>query len=285
MALYTIIANKVAEADQECPILLEPIDETDCIRIIGNSVRASPQNIIEMRAQGIKCDKPMINHIKQFSVSGLSGWIKQNPINPLTRRKFTTGEINRIQFRFDHKDIMPVKMSESLLVKYYCDTFNNNFINSDDVVALLRCHLKPEMLPNFFNINREEAIKLLIENKDIGWILRPSSYNGDEYYYDDDKKIYYPICKNYAITVRDEELNIINHFLLEYTYSSLWFNTVMKNNKIFRNGHVCFFDVLKDIISDSNKYQKFIPSVDLLQSNAQIVTNEYQKQLLQSEPK
>ena len=182
----------------------------------------------------------MINYIKQFSVSGLYEWIKQNPINPLTRRKFTKNEIKHIQFRFDYKDIMTVKVSESSLFEYYCGTFSNNFSNSNNIIAQLGCHLKPKMLPNYFSINHEGAIKLLTENKDVGWIIRPSSYNGDEYYYDNDEKIYHPICKNYAITVRNEELNIIEHFLLKYTYSSLWSNAIKKNNKILRNGYVMF---------------------------------------------
>ena len=58
MELYSVIAKKVAKADPECPITLEPIDATDCIRIIGNSMNVSPQNIEEMRTQGIECDKP-----------------------------------------------------------------------------------------------------------------------------------------------------------------------------------------------------------------------------------
>ena len=105
MDLYRVISNKVADSYKDCPLELENLDPNEGIRVLGNRVKASEEDIKRMDAQGIKCFNPQINHIQRFSVDALYQWITRNPTNPLTRRSFTGDEIKRIKFRHENNKL------------------------------------------------------------------------------------------------------------------------------------------------------------------------------------
>lgn len=283
-----------AEAESKilalCPITDEEIDSRDrssTITIITNSILMTDdeRKILQDRKFSLPSDKDVnIHHIASFDLDAAYEWfIKIKGLHPISRRSLEKVELERIRFRYHNQHVMRTIPEKKYIVKLFSTYIKNLIsktidINSNDVM-LLRCHLEPTDLPNYFDVSRSQAVSMLksgfktssetssetSSGASPGWIARPSQFKGYEFARrtkrtGDD---FYPTAEYTAITLFDRKKNEAISHLIEKVFSKGYYivtgeyalgvdrdnNTIQSFNNKRKDHFVCFFDVLHALLN------------------------------------
>ena len=241
-----------------CPITQSNMDATDpasAISIITNTQTLSLNDKVILKTMGflIPLEKEVVcHHVDTYDLESAYQWFVVNRgVHPLSRRVLTVDERNRIKFRAEMRDQIRIEVSDSEIHKmfsYYTENIHN--MNSETHI-MLRCHLVPEKLPNYFDFTREEAQEYLRKSK-ITWVARPSKFKGYEFAKDANSQ-FYPMVEYTAITSYDSATREFRHDLIEKFFSrgyyrggGQWYGDDFDLERA--QGAPCFFDVLHNVM-------------------------------------
>lgn len=255
-----------------CPIAQSEIDARDpasTISVISSTTTLGPDDRALIGAMGfiIPPDKEITcHHADSYALDAANEWfVNKQGTHPLTRRVLTTDERDRIKFRADMQNFIKLEVSEKdireMFTQYTEELATNTVCVNSDTFVMLRCHLAPEMLPNFFKFTREEAQDYLqkskTDGKNISWVARPSKFKGYEFAKDGNSR-FYPMVEYTVITSFDSVTGNFRNDLMEKVFSRGYYRSSGSwNGDAFNlersRGAPCFFDLLHNILKQIHK--------------------------------
>lgn len=196
-----------------------------------------------------------------FEIEAAKKWFcDKNKTHPISKKDIGPIAKSRIKFRFDNQEHFQNIPSDNDITiafnQYLWALVNGKLDFTSKNITMLRCHLEPEKLTNFFYMNREQAQDRVLKTKTYrfgpSWIIRPSKFKGYKFALDHDGK-FYPITEYIAITFINEKNGEFVSELIEKVYSCGYYNchgTYIKNSLDYKQGtgHCCFFDVLHKVL-------------------------------------
>lgn len=171
-----------------CPIALSDVDAKNrsaTVTVISNTTDITdPKDIDELKQQGfvIPNDKTIKCHrANVYDLTAAHHWfVMSNGTDPLSRRSLTQAEKNRIQFRYDFQGFHEQQIEDSELhavLFEYLESVQNDKEFDDEKMTILRCHMTPQRMPNFLDVDRIAANKILEDSfegqKKLTWLIRP----------------------------------------------------------------------------------------------------------------
>ena len=295
MTFLTNLNNEKKSDDESnkcsiCPISQSEINAKDIsstISVISNTSVVSEVNIAKLITQGfviVQSTNPILcHHVDTFDLNDAKKWfIDVRGVHPMTRRVLTDDERDRIEFRFATQEFQRLNVSDYditiLFTKYLSHLMTGEQDTTTDDFTILRCHMSPEKLPNYFYMTREQAedkINSAIDSQNpFLWIARPSAFKGYEFAMDANG-IYYPMVEYTVISVIDNDQKF-SHNLIEKIYSKGFYNGFgsyvragsSKTLNLERgDSYPCFFDslhvILKCLVIKGIDVTKCIPLAPL----------------------
>lgn len=252
---------KVTGEKASCPITLEPVDlkSQDTIMVVTSKEKKTDsetlKTIKEKHFKDINSDdvkSVVIYHMLPYNTEALYEWYVKcrKSQDPTTKRVLPQEEIERIKFRYENLNVfkeIPTDDAMRTLGELVVSNLNENKELDSAVLSVVRCHLRPDHLPNFMNLDRKEAEDFLKrrERKGKVWLIRPSSYRGVEFA-KDQKGEYIPISENYAVSyVKNSEKGLeIVHLLIENFHGVGWKIRWSKNGSDYYETLTNFYDAL-----------------------------------------
>lgn len=258
-----------------CPIVLNEIDalnKASTISIIRNSRDANEIETNELKKIYPEplTGKFQIHIADVFDLEAAYKWfyvMKQN--HPASRKDIGDVARNRIATRYEFRRYLNEIYSRDVLInlfkQYLIAIINGTNSELMYVAVLLCCHLEPEMLPNFFNVDRQQAEEMVSENKEKGygptWIVRPSKFKGYSFAKMSNGQ-FYPMSEFYVVTWIDETTGSFSHDLFEKVFSCGYYTG--KGSYVGESlnydramGYPCFMDLLCALLSAYNTNKKF----------------------------
>jgi hypothetical protein len=251
-----------------CPITLTGIDAKDltsAITVITDSCPISETDRATLKAMQFIVPRHKnitIHHVSTYGLADAKHWfIDRRGQEPKSRRHLDQNELNRISFRYRFREVLariPAREKlQDLFILYCRDLVAETVdVNSENFI-LLRCHLTPEIMPNFFPLERKEAettiSRAVTSGRGLRWIVRPSKFKGYDFARDNQGNLY-RMTEYMALTYHDPGRQKYNHILIEKIFSKGYFlgggqchGQVL--DYVRGEGAVCFFDILHLILS------------------------------------
>jgi hypothetical protein len=275
-----------------CPITEEDIDSCDkssTITLITNTTQMTDDERKKLQEKKISLPSNKtinIHHVATFDLNAAYEWfIKRKGSHPISQRSLKNVELERICYRHANQHLMKNIMEKKDVIKLfstYIQKLNSQSVDlNSDYVALLRCHLEPTNLPNYFDVTRSQAHSMLEFESKTGtdtkfsqskinrydWIARPSQFKGYEFARKPNgtnkTSDFYPMTEYTAITLFNSQKNSVISHLIEKVFSQGYYlvtgdyttdvdrdnNIIQSFNNKRRRFFVCFFDSLHAILS------------------------------------
>ena len=278
-----------------CPITKVKLDASDLAMTISviRDVREAYEHEHEILAllgypTPVEENKFEIHIADVFEINAAKRWFcDRHGYHPISRKNINPIVKSRIEFRFKYQDqlkvIPPKEVINDAFNKYLHSIVNGKFDLTSDYIILLRCHLRPEDMPNFLYVNREQAqdiifeaknnsviklpVKLPVKRPGLSWIIRPSNFKGYKFALDHDGH-FYPMTEYVAITYIDGITGEFRNQLFEKVFSCGYYDcsgAYINESLDYKQGrgYPCFFDILHDTLPRLfNKYKCDILNVN-----------------------
>lgn len=269
-------SNESNESTEElcaiCPIMhtgIDALDISSTVSVIRDTRSANIQeheNIIQLAYPQPTIGEFEIHMVDVFEINAAKFWFcDKNGVHPVSRNDISPVAKSRIKMRFDFQEYFKIIPSVNSIInafnEYLYLLVQNKVDLTSDIIMMLRCHLKPEDMMNFFYMTREQAyIRILKTQQDRSgptWIIRPSRFKGYKFALNHDGK-FYPMTEYFAITYMNEIKGEFGSELIEKVFSCGYYkgHGVYVNdslNYVRTKGYPCFFDVLHTILMPLHK--------------------------------